>query len=676
MGNSSGFQVFKSESDYCGRFADLIGKTVSRKTAGGMPEIDFLPIDFQYGGNGMRNFLDRCNAGCRREADRTVWEYKEPESGLTLEFALTVHPDHPVCEWHTAFSNRGTQPTLRLSHVRSLHLAFPESGEAARLLRGRGSFNTQPQTADSFQDSFLPVTDDLTGGAAVCFGARAGRCSDPWMPFFNLKFAGDGGGLVFAVGWPGQWDAVVGKSLVDAGNGEFDSVLLPGERFDFPSMFLLRYDGGDMLRGSNLLRRFLYDVITPHYDGKAARIPVACGNWGGLAEPNHMERVRLLEKIKLPVELYWIDAGWYAPPSNNEFDPEWSSHVGDWEFNAETWPNGVRPISDAVHALKMKFLLWVEPERAIAGSKLPSAHPEWFLGEWRKGGSVMLDLGNRDACDWCIEYVSELIRTQKLDVYREDFNMDPLNFWRSQDRPGRKGVTEFRAVAGLYRFWGELRRRFPNLLIDNCSSGGRRLNIELLRYSVPFWSSDMQCYPAFNPDCAQSQTAGLSLWLPIFGNGTQNREGGDTYLVRSSYSPGIVWHCIYDKELRKEYPFDWLKERLAEFYAVRDLFTGDFYPLTGEINHAAGNWSASQYDRPDLKRGLILAYRREGAVYASADLRLRGLDGKHSYRVCDLDSGCGQSISGDELMTRGLHVEMPEARSSRILTYELIEAQA
>lgn len=93
-----------------------------------------------------------------------------------------------------------------------------------------------------------------------------------------------------------------------------------------------------------------------------------------------------------------------------------------------------------------------------------------------------------------------MIEENALDWLRIDFNISPLGPWRENDAPDRRGANEIRYVAGLRRLWRSLRKKFPQLVIDNCASGGRRLEFEALRYSIPLWASDMQCADGFDPE--------------------------------------------------------------------------------------------------------------------------------------------------------------------------------
>ena len=105
------------------------------------------------------------------------------------------------------------------------------------------------------------------------------------------------------------------------------------------------------------------------------------------------------------------------------------------------------------------------------------------------------------------------IREFGVDVYRNDFNIDPLHFWRQNDTPNRQGITEIRYVEGHYEMWNRFREEFPGLWIDNCASGGRRIDLETTSISIPLWRSDTCCW-AGHPEWDQTQTLGLAQYLP------------------------------------------------------------------------------------------------------------------------------------------------------------------
>jgi alpha-galactosidase len=660
-------------------WAEISLETVSGEILrAGNWDMSFKPVDFIIGEETAAEFISRCGTVTKESpGGETLTVSRDLKSGLEFGLSVKTQPDFPVCEWRPYFWNEGAKPSEIIRDVKSLVSSIAPSKDGLTLLRGRGSFHQGQSLQNGFKDSFMPVTDIIDTDESVEFGtAEGGRCSDPWMPFFNVKLPSSRG-FLFAIGWAGGWNASVSLTKIEAGIGNISASLMPGERISLPSIHMIYYEGDDPLRGNNILRHYIRGRIAPRYEGKPVVMPVSNGTWGGMRESEHLKRIQNIKDRKMPVDVYWIDAGWYGPEgtvSPDEFDSSWSRNTGNWKFNPTILPNGLTKISAAAHDAGLKTLLWIEPERAITGTALPTEHPEWFLGERIDGASLLLNMGNPGARDWCVEFVSDMIRKQGLDVYREDFNINPGPYWRANDAPDRQGITEIKAVESLYYFWSELRRRFPNLLIDNCSSGGRRIEIELLRHSVPLWASDMQCFPGFDPDFAQTHVAGLSLWLPMFAFGVQNEAGGDTYNFRSTMAAGVTVHYFAYERLpvSDEYPHEWLRACLEEFHACKDCFSGDYYPLLNEeITHSKKIWAASEFHRPDLGRATLFVFRRQDSDFTAAKIRLKGIVAGAVYELHDFDSGKKWNAPGEALMSDGINIEMPEPRSSRLITLRM-----
>ena len=98
-------------------------------------------------------------------------------------------------------------------------------------------------------------------------------------------------------------------------------------------------------------------------------------------------------------------------------------NTGTWEVDRTASPAASAPISDHAHAKGVKIIVWFEPERVTAGTWLAENHPEWVLGG-KDGG--LLNLGNPEARQWLTDHVDQLLTEQGIDLYRQDFNMDPL----------------------------------------------------------------------------------------------------------------------------------------------------------------------------------------------------------------------------------------------------------
>ena len=307
-----------------------------------------------------------------------------------------------------------------------------------------------------------------------------------------------------------------------AGQEQTHFKLLPGETARSPLAALLFWNGGDWIRAQNVWRRWMVEHNLPRCSGKPVSTHYgSC--WSVTLNPSAEEELAIVDGFQhegIQLDYYFIDAGWY--PNEGSW-----VNVGTWEVDKTRFPRGVREVADRVHKNGSKFVLWFEPERVVDGSWLSVHHPEWILGS---GNARLLNLGNPAAWNWVVERIDALITSEAVDVYRQDFNMQPLGCWRTADAPDRQGITEMRHVEGYLAFWDEIRRRHPDLYIDTCASGGRRNDLETLRRSVPLLRSDW-----FSPaESQQAHTMGIALWLPYYGSGM---GPGDVYWYRSCIFP-------------------------------------------------------------------------------------------------------------------------------------------
>jgi alpha-galactosidase len=272
-----------------------------------------------------------------------------------------------------------------------------------------------------------------------------------------------------------------------------------------------------------------------------------------------------------------------------------------------------------------------------------------------------LNLGNPQARTWLTNHVDRLLVEQGIDLYRQDFNMDPLGHWRGADPPDRQGITEIRHVEGYLAYWDELRKRHPGMLIDTCASGGRRNDLETLRRAIPLWRTDYRCEPMGTQCC----TYGISLWIPLSGTGAADV---DAYTFRSNMVP--FTNCLFDVR-NKTLDYVLLRRLTAQWRQVADCYLGDFYPLT-EYSATKDSWMAWQFHLPEAGKGFVQAFRRDKCIFEAGRLRLHGLDPAATYEVTNFDAGKPQQVSGRELTGRGLLVTILEQPGAAIVAYRKV----
>jgi len=607
------------------------------------------PFSFTFAGQPSADLLPRWTADETTSADgisrRT---YRDPATGLRIVATIRRFAEAGAVEWVLEIANDGAADTPLLADILPLDVTLPRAKDVpVQLHHANGSLCEM--------DDFIPRTTSLRPGAKVKLAPFGGRSSNGVMPFMNVQLGPDEG-VVLAIGWSGQWAAWFDRDeagvRVRAGMERTSLALRPGETIRSPRILLVPWKGDDPIVGNNLLRRTILAHYTPTLDGEPILPPIAHMRQlkyyftGQVTEADHLEAIA--KAHDLGFEAFWVDALWYGGGDAGGVD--WASQVGNWTVRKDRFPRGLKPIADAAHEAGMKFVLWLEPERVVAGTAIAREHPDYVLRVAGDEFSFLLDLGNPAARAHITDLVSKLIDEVGIDIYRQDFNMEPLPYWRAADEPDRIGMHEIRHVEGLYALWDELKRRHPRLAIDNCASGGRRIDLETTARAFPLWRSDYTDVGALHEGMglqvgAQSQVAGLSRWVPLH---TAAVWTFSPYDFRSSMSAGVI---PYTDILAPDYPSDDVRRAVRELKRLRPFVLGDFHPLVPPTV-AYHDWCAYQYDRPDMGAGCAVFLRRHESPFPTMEARLHGIDPAATYDVSispTFDEAPRRRMSGADL---------------------------
>ena len=157
----------------------------------------------------------------------------------------------------------------------------------------------------------------------------------------------------------------------------------------------------------------------------------------------------------------------------------------------------------------------------------------------------------------------------------------------------------------------------------------------------------------------------MASWIPWFGTGA---ESSDVYALRSMYALNVI--ACWDVR-RDDLDYDTLRHTIEQWRDYAPLMLGDFTPLT-DYHLETDVWMAWQFDRPDLGRGMVQAFRRADSPYDSALFVLRGLDPAARYRVRDVDDDDATEVSGETLSGKGLQVRIGERRAAQVILYERV----
>jgi len=629
------------------------------------------PFTFVYDGKPSSDFLKKWTATSETSAagDLTVTTvvHADPATGLRVTSVTKIFRDFSAVEWVVRFKNAGKADTPVIEGLQACAVAFDDWPEGSTTLyRARGS--------NAERSDFAPINDVLAERSEVRFGPSAGRSSDTTaLPFFNL--AAPERGIVAAVGWSGRWSALVKRGGprrldIEAGMARTHFKLRPGEEVRTPSIALLFWKGRERMSGHNLFRRFVLAHHTPRPGGKPLVLPISHGvGFGGPFPCNEyvcateiyaLAMIDRLRQFGIEPDACWIDAGWYENAGRS-----WWQGVGNWTVNRTNFPRGLKPVTEAALKWGKGFVVWFEPERVYEGTRIDREHPEW-LAKLPGDSNRLLNLGDPRALGWLIDHISNFIRTEGVTIYRQDFNFDPAPYWKAMDAPDRVGIAEMKHIEGLYAFWDALLAQNPGLLIDNCASGGRRIDLETIGRSVPLWRTD---YSYFEPNGYQCHTYGLHFFVPASGTGNNNPQ---KYYFRSSMGGAVVlgWE-VNGTYNNASFNTALAREDVAEFKSLRSYLFGDYYPLT-EYSTSDEAWAAFQWDRPEERDGIVLAFRRPLAAVSSITVNPQGLDPDADYEVSYEDYGITVFKSGRELAA-GISIKIPEAPGSLLIKYRRVK---
>ena len=645
-----------------------------------------LPFSFKYNGKAAAQLLTKWKTSEITESNSSGvihrYSYIDPVTRLRVTAEVHHYPEFPgAVDWVLRFRNDGTSDTPIIEDILPLNLAMPASSGNIVIHHDKGS---QAQVSD-----FAPLEEHLEPGGTLHLESYQGDPSNhDTLPFFNLQ-NGDSG-VIGAIGWTGDWKAdftyaAGGEAIaITAGMKKTHLLLHPGEEIRAPRIVLMSWNGSEWMDAQNTWRRLLLAHYTPQENGNHKPGPILFGGWGSEPIADKLAYIKWVHDHQIPVEVYAVDAGWYGASVGAEMDPTnpWWKNRGDWFPSPLYYPHGIKPLGDALKQAGLGFSLWIEAETTMDDKKIIRDHPDWFLHidpSLAKGESLV-NLGNPVAREGLTDMLSGFISDFGMTWYRQDFNVRPYRFWAAADAPDRIGMTEIGYVQGLYAMWDDLLKRHPGLRIDNCASGGRRIDIEMMSRSFVVWRTDL----GFTDTLAeQAQTQALQPWVPDtmgFESLTQSKPWvalgpystpRNLYLMRLGYNAGYGLGPGATGVDNEEW-VRWIKQAIAEYREVQPYVYGDFYPLL-PYSLSDETWTAWQWNRPESRDGLLVVLRRPKSTSATMKLQLRHIDSKSTYNVeirTTYDKGQVKQMKGGELAN--LEVQLADAPSSTLVFYREI----
>src|SRR3954451_20171863 len=582
---------------------------------------------------------------------------------LDLEVRYTAWAETGVFSREIRLSNRGNAP-VPLSQLPSISWDLPGGDYTLRYLWG--SWGQERQLA----------TETLAAGARR-FEQTRGRATNGYVPWLSLRNKRLGIEYMAELAWSGNWWMQVerqpgtgaaalqdqpvevelgmhndfGGSLTLAAG---DTVILPRAVFTAAT--------GDMDDAANQMHRYQRRYVVPQVRTNDPPL-VQFNTWFPIGPAVDITNTIQAADAAAAAgaEVYVLDSGWYG--SGN-----WERTLGDYEPDPRKFPRGLEELANHVHGKGMKFGLWVEIENAGIESHLFHQHPEWCLPyngkPWITANRCQLDFANPAVRQWATATVDRLVSRYQLDWIKIDYNINVGDRF-DPAHTGQSGRRLHDHVAAYYGWLDTIRAAHPDLVVENCSSGGLRLDLGIMGHTHTAWLSDgvdpiasvalgYGCTLQFAPEICNhwmvgdadsgvvdpAKPAGWSdfmLRVPMNGQfGISGRIPEWSAAVRQRVSANV-----------------------ALYRRIRGTIAGaDVYHLTpAPRRNAPTGWTALEYVQPDGRRALVMAYRLAPGL-SGPPLRLRGLLPRVTYDIM-VDGHRLASATGAALAGHGLRLRLP-----------------
>ncbi|MCR5291555.1 MAG: alpha-galactosidase [Eubacterium sp.] len=381
--------------------------------------------------------------------------------------------------------------------------------------------------------------------------------------------------------------------------------------------------------------------------------PVLINNWEATYFDFDEEKLLDIARCakKAGIELLVMDDGWFGKRYNE------TSSLGDWKPNPERLPDGVKGLCEKVNEIGLDMGIWFEPEMVSPDSDLYRAHPDWALKIAGREPSqarnqYVLDITRKEVREYIYESIASILRDSNIKYLKWDMNR-PLTDVGS--KVTRSGEIYHRYVLGLYELMERLVTEFPDLLLENCSSGGGRFDMGMLYYSPQIWCSD-------DTDAIERLDIqeGTSLVYPPSTMGSHvsicpNHIVGRTTGLRTRGYVAMAGTFGYELDITKlsEEELEIIREQIVEYHKYSHLVReGDYYRLSSAGNvlrcglKHSYSWSFVSKDKKEI---LFTYIQKSGrANVHSETVKFAGLNPENVYVLDD-----GRRYYGSELMNVG-----------------------
>ena len=573
-------------------------------------------------------------------------------SGLKVELLYTVYSDLNIIARSMRIINGGKE-AVTLQKALSAGVDFERA--EGRLLTLSGAWAREREMV------FRPLVPGEMGVSSLR-GASSLQTS-PFMALLGPDANEHQGDVyAFALCYSGNFTAKTAidqygtaRAMIGIAPENFCWFLAPGDSFQTPEAYLC-YSAEGLNGMSASFHRLVHRYIVSGPYAKTKR-PLLINNWEATYfDFNEEKLLTLAQKAKdAGIDLFVLDDGWFGKRDNDHCS------LGDWVEDRRKLPNGIQGLGEKLHAMGLKFGLWMEPEMVSPDSDLYRAHPDWCL---HAGGrarietrwQLTLDLARPDVQDYIVGAVSDALQRGRMDYIKWDMNKNFISIGSDELPPERMKELGHRYMLGLYSVLRRITAAFPNVLFESCSSGGGRFDLGMLCFMPQTWCSDdtdahMRCRIQY----------GTSLVFPPSTMGAHvsavpNHQCGrmSPLFTRAAIAMGGTYGYELDLCKLPDEEMDEIRAMNEKVHALQPLLLyGTFIRLLSPFEGNETAWMSVSEDKREALVTHVFDQRRPNEKPKL--LKLRGLDPEKDYRIEE----SGAVWGGDELMQNGLPLKDP-----------------
>jgi len=595
-----------------------------------------------------------------KDGKQLTLRFRSDDGGL-LSLELKLYPTGAVIQTAMQLENRGQHALLLDPRIDPLFLTLKVPAKGLKpysSIKGQHGFHSAPGASPKRDFTDWLVLENEDAGESMLVGGEPGLGVLGWKANVQSNAAG----TVVRAG-----TILIKDKKVDPA-AAFE--LAPGATVETPISFYALAKGDRDSAGNETfryLKQYVFQAPLP--DSPLVTYCI----W--LTEKNSEES--LLKELKLAkrvgFDVFYHDATWYEGASVVPGMNDWTLGLGSYQEDKEKFPHGLKDLSDAVHAMGLRFGLWVDPGNVdaarVASGEIP---PDWLaMIDGKTIGTThpslaptkQLCLGDPKVVAWIERQLGDIIEKWHLDWIKWDPSSTVSYECNRTDHGHGKTDGAYAAYRGRMEIMRYLLDRFPNLSGFECDPSLQfaRTNPGPQSLLPGGYINEFITGPMLSP----------SVWgsLAAAGHGDAGGEyltarwysaSALDYYFRKHFTHGVTFGNIngMSSQFLSAAPpgfVEALERNLLFFKQYRHLLLEDVYHPRVE----AAGWSSIQYVKEDASESVVYIFRDKSGI-ADTKVRLRGLEAKAKYRVTSLNDrpGRDREMTGEALLN-GIAVHLP-----------------